>query len=138
MLHGADSAKEGHYDFARLAVASGLAALCFDLRGHGESEGPLGGGALRDTATMAQRGEACEGGPVALRGSSMGGWLALCAAQFVRAAAVVAICPATGPGLRHGLRAGRFAFRADAEGFEALAGEHEEAPLRRGWAGACS
>jgi pimeloyl-ACP methyl ester carboxylesterase len=126
VLHGADSAKESHYDFARLAVASGLAALCFDARGHGDSTGALGAGALRDVATMADRvREACGGGPVALRGSSMGGWLALCAAQFVQAAAVVAICPATGPGLRRGVREGRFAFRADVEGFETLAGEHD-------------
>lgn len=127
VLHGADSAKESHYDYARLAVGSGLAALCFDLRGHGGSEGALGSGALRDVATMVQRvREACEGAPVALRGSSMGGWLALCAAQYVQAAAVVAICPATGTGLRRGVRDGRFAFRADVEGFEALAGEHDE------------
>jgi len=129
VLHGADSAKESHYDFARLAVSCGLATLCFDLRGHGDSEGALGGGAIRDVATMVQRvREACEGGPVALRGSSMGAWLALCAARFVQAAAVVAICPATGPGLRRGLREGRFAFRADVEGFAALAGEHDEVP----------
>lgn len=128
VLHGADSAKESHYDFARLAVSCGLAALCFDLRGHGDSEGALGGGAIRDVATMVQRvREACEGGPVALRGSSMGGWLALCGAQAARAAAVVAICPATGSGLRRGVRDGRFAFRADPEGFEALAGEHDKA-----------
>ncbi|MCP9488701.1 MAG: lysophospholipase [Solirubrobacteraceae bacterium MAG38_C4-C5] len=127
VLHGADSAKESHYDFARLAAASGPAALCFDLRGHGDSEGALGAGALSDVAAMAGRvREACGGGPVALRGSSMGGWLALCAAQTARAAAVVAICPATGSGLRRGVREGRFAFHADADGFEALAGEHDE------------
>lgn len=126
VLHGADSAKESHYDFARLAVASGLAALCFDLRGHGDSEGALGHGALRDVATMADRvREACSGGPVALRGSSMGGWLALCCAPRAGAAAVVAICPATGRGLRRGVRDGRFAFRADPGGFEALVSEQD-------------
>ena len=126
VLHGADSAKESHYDFARLAVASGLAALCFDLRGHGDSQGVLGDGALSDVATMAERvREACDGGPLALRGSSMGGWLALCAAQSAQAAAVVAICPAPGHGLARGVREGRFAFRADPEAFEALVSEHD-------------
>ena len=126
VLHGADSAKESHYDFARLAAASGLAALCFDLRGHGDSDAVLGGGALDDVATMAGRvREACSGGPLALRGSSMGGWLALCSARPVEAAAVVAICPATGPGLRRGVRDGRFAFRADPEGFDALVSEQD-------------
>ncbi|MDQ3608879.1 MAG: hypothetical protein M3459_08265, partial [Actinomycetota bacterium] len=69
--------------------------------------------------------EACGGGAVALRGSSMGGWLALCGAQAARAAAVVAICPATGSGLRRGVRDGRFAFNADVEGFDALVDEHD-------------
>lgn len=127
VLHGADSAKESHYDYARLAVSRGLAALCFDLRGHGDSEGALGGAALRDLTTMADRvRDACAGGPVALRGSSMGGWLALCGAQAARAAAVVAICPATGSGLRQGVRDGRFSFRADIDGFYALVGEQDE------------
>ena len=127
IIHGADSAKESHYDFARLAVASGLAALCFDLRGHGDSEGALGGGALRDVATMAGRVREASGGPLALRGSSLGGWLALSGARGAEAAAVVAICPATGPGLRRGVREGRFSFRADAEGFDALVSEHDAA-----------
>ena len=126
VLHGADSAKESHYDFARLAVASGLAALCFDLRGHGDSEGLLGEGALRDVVTMAGRvREACSGGLVALRGSSMGGWLALCSARAAEAAAVVTICPATGRGLHRGMRDGRFAFRADPQGFAALVRKHD-------------
>lgn len=74
ILHGADSCKESHFDFARLAVSEGLAALAFDARGHGDSEGALGAGALRDLAAMADRvREACGGAPVALRGSSMGG-----------------------------------------------------------------
>src|SRR4029079_3869181 len=37
ILHGAGSAKESHYDFARLARSAGWCALCFDARGHGES-----------------------------------------------------------------------------------------------------
>ena len=113
VLHGADSAKESHYDFARRLKTHDIAAVCFDVRGHGDSEGALGAGALDDVATMAGL---LPEGPVALRGSSMGGWLALAAASRVRAAAVVAICPATSRGLLGGLTGGRFAFRADVQG----------------------
>ncbi len=60
------------------------------------------------------------GGPVALRGSSMGGWLSLAAAGAVGAAAVVAICPARGDELRRALRERRFAFAVDAASLEPL------------------
>jgi pimeloyl-ACP methyl ester carboxylesterase len=111
ILHGADSAKESHYDFARLLRSSGVAAVCFDARGHGESSGALGPSLLDDVVTM--RGLLPAGLPVGLRGSSMGGWTALAAAERAGAAAVVAICPATSTGLARGLREGRFDFRAD-------------------------
>ncbi|HEV2999489.1 MAG TPA: alpha/beta fold hydrolase [Solirubrobacteraceae bacterium] len=114
VIHGADSVKESHYDFARKLRAVGLAAVCFDLRGHGESEGALGAGALDDVATIASL---LPPGPVGLRGSSMGGWLALAAAERVGAAAVVAVCPAPSRLLLGGVRDGRFGFRADVEGF---------------------
>ena len=42
ILHGAGSRKENHADFARAAPAYGFAALTFDNRGHGETEGDLG------------------------------------------------------------------------------------------------
>jgi len=113
VLHGADSSKESHFDFARKLKAHGVAAVCFDARGHGDSEGALGAGALEDVAAIAAL---LPPGPVALRGSSMGGWLALAAAERVGAEAVVAICPATGGLLLRGLREGRFAFRADVDG----------------------
>ena len=45
ILHGAGSRKENHSDFARLAVNNGFAALSFDNRGHGASEGELVGAA---------------------------------------------------------------------------------------------
>ncbi len=109
ILHGADSSKESHYDFARLLRAMGLAAVCFDQRGHGESKGALGGRVLDDVAAMAAL---LPDGPVGLRGSSMGGWLAIAAAERVGAAAVVAICPATSEGMLRGMRTGRFAFRS--------------------------
>ena len=113
IIHGADSVKESHFDFARKLKAHGIAAVCFDVRGHGDSEGALGAGALEDVATVAS---VLPPGPLALRGSSMGGWLALAAAERAGAEAVVAICPATSAGLLRGLQEQRFAFRADADG----------------------
>jgi uncharacterized protein len=117
ILHGAGSCKESHFDFARSLRAAGLAAVVFDQRGHGESEGALGAGALDDVATMAGL---LMPGPVALRGSSMGGFMALHAGARMGAAAVVAICPAWGELLVRGLRNDRFTFRADAPALEAL------------------
>ncbi len=109
IIHGAHSCKENHHDMARVARDSGLAAVCFDQRGHGESKGALGGRVLDDVAAMAAL---LPDGPVGLRGSSMGGWLAIAAAERVGAAAVVAICPATSEGMLRGMRTGRFAFRS--------------------------
>ena len=129
VLHGAGSCKENHYDFARAALAAGFAALVFDQRGHGESEGPLDGRALSDVAAMAGLLRARAGGaelPVALRGSSMGGYLAIAAAAQARAQAVIAICPASAEGLRRGLVSGRFDFPADVPKLEALLAEHDE------------
>jgi alpha-beta hydrolase superfamily lysophospholipase len=111
VLHGAGSQKENHYDFARECRAAGLAAVAFDQRGHGESEGSLDSRAIEDVATIATL--LPDGVPVALRGSSMGGWLALAAGAAVDAAAVVAICPASSEQLARGLRDGRFSFAAD-------------------------
>jgi len=123
VVHGAGSCKESHHDFARAAVALGLAALCFDQRGHGESRGELDGRAVQDVVAMTGRLRAALGGddaPIALRGSSMGGYLAILAAQPAGARAVVAICPASGSGLARSLRAGRLGFAADVDGFGAL------------------
>jgi dienelactone hydrolase len=53
VLHGAGSRKESHHDYARACASMGLAALCFDARGHGASEGAMGAGALDDVAVMA-------------------------------------------------------------------------------------
>jgi alpha-beta hydrolase superfamily lysophospholipase len=123
VLHGAGSCKESHHDYARALIAAGLAALLFDQRGHGESEGPMDGRVLDDVALMADvlRSECARPGlPVALRGSSMGGCLALLSASFVGARAVVAICPADPAGLRRGLRSGRLTFDADVAGLDAV------------------
>jgi pimeloyl-ACP methyl ester carboxylesterase len=127
VLHGANSCKESHFDFGRACRADGLAAISFDMRGHGESEGPMDERALDDVATMAALARDRTGvEAVALRGSSMGGYLALVAAHASDARAVVAICPASGAGLERGLRAGRFEFRADPDAVGALLAEHDE------------
>jgi alpha-beta hydrolase superfamily lysophospholipase len=109
MVHGAGSQKENQHDIARAARAVGLAAICFDQRGHGESDGALGRNAVEDVATMAS----LLPRPLALRGTSLGGCLALVASETVEPEAVVAICPATPAGLLYGLRHGMFSFRAD-------------------------
>ncbi|HEY3189409.1 MAG TPA: alpha/beta fold hydrolase [Solirubrobacteraceae bacterium] len=124
ILHGASSAKESHFDFARACRAHGFAALAFDIRGHGESEGVLGAGVLDDLAAMAALLPA--GAPLALRGSSMGGYLAIVAAERLAARAVVAICPAAAAALRRGLHSGAFDFAADADALDAFLAEHDE------------
>jgi uncharacterized protein len=127
VLHGANSCKESHFDFARACRADGLAAICFDMRGHGSSEGPMDARALDDVAVIAALARDRTGvDAVALRGSSMGGYLALVAAAGAGARAVVAICPASGAGLARGLRDGRFEFDADAEALGAVLAGHDE------------
>ncbi len=117
ILHGAGSCKENHLDFARRCAAAGLAAIAFDQRGHGASEGVLGAGALDDVATIAAL---LPARPVFLRGSSMGGFVALAAAQRVGARGVVAICAAGGAQLAAGVRSRQLGFRADVPALEAM------------------
>src|SRR5215472_7719960 len=88
ILHGAGSCKENHHDFARAALAAGFAAVAFDQRGHGDSAGPLDDRALEDVAAMANLLRARSGLAdlkLALRGSSMGGYLAIVAAPVAGA-----------------------------------------------------
>jgi alpha-beta hydrolase superfamily lysophospholipase len=127
ILHGAGSCKESHYDYARVLIAAGLAAVTFDQRGHGESEGPMDGRVLDDVISMARLlRDACGPElPVALRGSSMGGHFAILAAPGVGAGAVVAICPASGEGLRRGLRAGTLRFGADVMAVDSFLASHD-------------
>jgi len=129
ILHGAGSCKESHYDFARRLRAHGLAAICFDQRGHGASEGPMDGRMAADVETIA--GLLPAGVPLALRGSSMGGYLALVTAAQAGARAVVAICPASAEGLRRGLRARRFEFDADVPACDAFLAAHDECQAAR-------
>jgi alpha-beta hydrolase superfamily lysophospholipase len=113
ILHGAGSAKENHFDFARAAVANGMAALAYDARGHGRSDGAFGPRAIDDAVAMLDLLREQGAPAVALRGSSLGGFCAILAAALDGdAAAVVAICPPTEDLLLRGLRSGRL------EGFE--------------------
>jgi len=144
ILHGAGSCKENHHDFARAALGAGLAAIVFDQRGHGDSDGPMDGRALDDVAAIADllRSRIADDPaprrqtarhqtarhptpPIALRGSSMGGYLALVSASVTNAAAVVAICPAAGEGLRRGLADGRFTFDADPPALDRFLASHD-------------
>ena len=115
VVHGASSRKENHADFARLATASGWAALTFDLPGHGKSERTFSGGAVQDVIAMVDLLAVQPGVDqrrVAVRGSSLGGFLAICAAAATRdIAGVIAICPADGNDLARGVRGGRFEIR---------------------------
>jgi dipeptidyl aminopeptidase/acylaminoacyl peptidase len=98
ICHGFGSRKEKHADLAALLAERGYVVLVPDLRGHGASEGQLDGGELGDLlcalATLAEQPEV-EPRSIAVRGSSMGGRLALeAAARDARVRAVVAVCAA--------------------------------------------
>jgi uncharacterized protein len=123
IVHGADSTKESHFDFARACRAASLAAVALDLRGHGASPGPLDGRIVEDVASAA---EVLPAGPRLVRGSSLGGYLALVAGVRLAAAGVVAICPASSAGLRRALAARRFGFPADRDALDALLAAHDE------------
>jgi pimeloyl-ACP methyl ester carboxylesterase len=115
VVHGAGSRKENHADFARLAIANGWAALTFDLPGHGDSEPEFTGSAVDDVISMADLlavQPEVDPARVALRGSSLGGFLAICAgAAEPEIAGVIAICPASENHLARGVRQGRFEMR---------------------------
>jgi uncharacterized protein len=111
VLHGAGSAKESHFDFARGCREEGMAALAFDARGHGSSEGAFGPRALDDVIAMTDL-VRTHAPRVALRGSSMGGFQAIHAAAHAAQgtapsiSAVVGICPAPERSLLRMLRSG--------------------------------
>jgi len=119
ILHGAGSQKENHADFARLATAAGWAALSFDARGHGASEGAMSPRAIDDVVLMARLLAGTTGVDeerVALRGSSMGGFLAIhAAAAAPEVAGVIAICPAAEDDLSRGLRRGELEMEVEDE-----------------------
>jgi uncharacterized protein len=116
ILHGAGSAKESHFDFARGCRDDGIAALAYDARGHGDSGGSFGPGAIDDALAMVELLRA-HAPRVALRGSSMGAFQAIHAgARDPAVCAVVAICPSPEDGLLRFLRSGRaLEFECDVE-----------------------
>ena len=115
VVHGAGSRKENHADFARLATANGWGALTFDLPGHGQSEPEMSGEAVAAVISMVDRlavQPGVDAGRIVVRGSSLGGFLALHAAAGAgEVAAVIAICPASEDHLARGVRSGRFEMR---------------------------
>jgi uncharacterized protein len=123
ILHGAGSCKENHADMAAAAAAAGLAVVRYDMRGHGATGGRMDGRVLDDVAAAAAL-LLPAGLPLALRGSSMGGYVALAAARSAGAAAVVAVCPAPAALLARGLRNGELEVAADVAAVEALLAAH--------------
>jgi alpha-beta hydrolase superfamily lysophospholipase len=121
ILHGAGSAKESHFDFARGCRADRMAALAYDARGHGRSGGSFGPTAFDDALAMVELLRA-RAPRVALRGSSMGAFQAIHAASEAddgAVCAVVAICPAPEEGLLRFIRSGqRPEFECDTEACE--------------------
>src|ERR687893_1642285 len=121
ILHGAGSAKESHFDFARVARERGLAALAYDARGHGRSDGEFGPDAIADAVGMVELLRS-RVPAVGLRGSSLGGFCAVLAAAASGGAvgAVAALCPASEELLLRGLRRGDIGdgFRADEPALE--------------------
>lgn len=132
IVHGAGSRKENHADFGRACAAAGWAALSYDQRGHGEAGDEMGPAALADVDRMARFLAAHDGvdpGRVCVRGSSMGGFVAIHAAATSDAiAGVVAICPAGEQHLIQGLRDGSLEMPTDSSAradLEAWLGEHD-------------
>ena len=129
ILHGAGSCKENHGDFARACRSSGWAAVGYDQRGHGASEDAMSPGAVDDVAVMGRLLASVDGvdrSRVCVRGSSMGGFMAIHAAAISPdLAGVIAICPAGEDHLRRGLRSGKFEMRVDVDALDAWLGEHD-------------
>jgi uncharacterized protein len=129
VIHGAGSRKENHSDFARLASGLGWAALAYDQRGHGDSEGEMGPQAVADAGRMARMLAGLDGvddGRICARGSSLGGFVAIHAAAVDPAlAAAIAICPAGEQILLEGIRRGRLEMRADERALVPWLEEHD-------------
>ena len=124
ILHGAGSRKENHGDFGRACAASGWAAVAYDQRGHGEALDSMSPAALGDVAAMATLlagREGVDAGRVCVRGSSMGGFLAiLAAASSDVIAGAIAICPSSSDHLSRGVRSGTLEMRIEPGSEEAL------------------
>ena len=135
ILHGAGSQKENHGDFGRACAASGWAALAYDQRGHGESEDPMSPEALADVSRMARflaESDGVDSARVCVRGSSMGGFMAIQAsATSDGIAGAIAICPAGAQHLARGLQSDELRMRIDPAGASALGAWLAEHDLRQ-------
>jgi uncharacterized protein len=135
ILHGAGSRKENHGDFGRACAASGWAALAYDQRGHGESPDAMSPEALADVGRMARflAGiDGVDGSRLCVRGSSMGGFMAIQAAATSDAiAGAIGICPAGAHHLTRGLERDDLEMRIDEAGASALAAWLAEHDLRQ-------
>lgn len=129
ILHGAGSRKENHADFARAASDYGWAALAFDQRGHGASDDEMSPAAIADVTKMARLlagSDGVDASRLCVRGSSMGGFLAIhSAATSDLIAGAIAICPAGEADLVRSLHGGELEMRADEAALEAWLGEHD-------------
>lgn len=134
IVHGAGSQKENHGDFGRACAAAGWAALSYDQRGHGDSTDEMSPEALTDVGRMARflaRTDGVDAERVCVRGSSMGGFVAIHGAATSDAiAAVIAICPAGEQHLLRGLREHTLEFRAGETARDDLAAWLAEHDLR--------
>ncbi|UJA21460.1 alpha/beta fold hydrolase [Thermoleophilia bacterium SCSIO 60948] len=135
ICHGAGSGKPNHADFARVCRGRGWAALTYDARGHGEAREEMGPGALGDVARMARLLAETDGvdrSRICVRGSSMGGFMAIhAAATSDLIAGAIAICPAGEEHLASGFRADRFdGIRISDSGREAMLAWLAELDLR--------
>jgi uncharacterized protein len=135
ILHGAGSRKENHGDFGRACAASGWAAIAYDQRGHGASDDSMNPEALTDVGRMARflaSIDGVDGTRVCVRGSSMGGFMAIQAAATSDAiAGAIAICPAGAHHLTRGLESRELQMRIDAAGSSTLAAWLAEHDLRQ-------
>ena len=97
VCHGYGSSKERHEAFGERAAGMGYAALVIDLRGHGESGGEVDANLFNDVAAAVlylQNRPEVSPMRIAVRGSSMGGWLAIhTAAHLEELSMVVAYAP---------------------------------------------
>ena len=134
IAHGAGSRKENHGDFGRACAAGGWAALAYDQRGHGEAADSMSPEALADVSRMARFLAGTRGvdtSRVCVRGSSMGGFMALQAAATSDAiAGAIAICPAGAQHLMRGLRSDDLRLRVGPGGMDALTAWLAEHDLR--------
>jgi fermentation-respiration switch protein FrsA (DUF1100 family) len=129
VLHGAGSRKENHADFARAASGSGMTAIVYDQRGHGETGGRMSPEAIHDVGRMARiLGSETGVDPtrMAVRGSSMGGYMAIqAAATSDSITGVIAFCPAGEQHLLWGLRHDELEMEVDRDAFEPWLEEHD-------------